>query len=300
MHDLPVRDLKDKCVLITGAGRGIGKRLALGFAQAGARVGLLARTQAQLDLAQLEIEHSGGLSMSLRADVRDYEQVLAAVQRMTVHFGPPQVLVCAAGVLGPIGALAQASPAAWREAVDTNLLGAFHACRAVLPGMRELRSGKLLLLADTGAEIGRPFFSAYAASKAALVRLAESLAEEVREDNIQVNCFNPGPAYTSLTDEILRAPGVSDHDRAEALQVRTTGGTAPDKQIQARFVSGLQPFQSHQRQADPHLRRLAPPRVLHALPRHLLAAPPHPLLAACPEATAAVPSYAPLVSEPRP
>jgi NAD(P)-dependent dehydrogenase (short-subunit alcohol dehydrogenase family) len=98
--------------------------------------------------------------------------------------------------------------------------------------MRELRSGKLLLLADTGAEIGRPFFSAYAASKAALVRLAESLAEEVREDNIQVNCFNPGPAYTSLTDEILRAPGVSDHDRAEALQVRTTGGTSPDKQIQ--------------------------------------------------------------------
>jgi len=232
VRDLPVRDLNDKCVLITGAGRGIGKRLALGFAQAGARVGLLARTQAELDLAQLEIEHSGGISMSLRADVRDYEQVLAAVQRMTIRFGPPQVLVCAAGVLGPIGALAQASPAAWREAVDTNLVGAFHACRAILPGMREQRSGKLLLLADTGAEIGRPFFSAYAASKAALVRLAESLAEEVREDNIQVNCFNPGPAYTSLTDEILRAPGVSDHDRAEALQVRTTGGTAPDKQIQ--------------------------------------------------------------------
>jgi NAD(P)-dependent dehydrogenase (short-subunit alcohol dehydrogenase family) len=232
VRDLPVRDLNDKSVLITGAGRGIGKRLALGFAQAGARVGLLARTKAELDLAQLEIEHSGGIALSLRADVRDYEQVIAAVQRMTVRFGPPQVLVCAAGVLGPIGGLAGSNPSAWREVVDTNLVGTFHACRAVLPVMRELRCGKLLLLADTGAEIGRPYFSAYAASKAALVRLAESLAEEVREDNIQVNCLNPGAAYTSMTDEILRAPGISDRDRADALQVRTTGGTAPDRQIQ--------------------------------------------------------------------
>jgi len=232
VRDSVVRDLSEKSVLITGAGRGIGKRLAVGFAQAGARVGLLARTKAELDLAQLEIEHSGGIALSLRADVRDYEQVVAAVQRMTARFGPPQVLVCAAGVLGPVGGLAGSSPAAWREVVDTNLVGTFHACRAVLPVMRELRSGKLLMLVDTGAEIGRPFFSAYAASKAALVRLAESLAEEVREDNIQANCLNPGAAYTSMTDEILRAPGISDRDRADALQVRTTGGTTPEKQIQ--------------------------------------------------------------------
>ena len=232
VRDSVVRDLSEKSVLITGAGRGIGKRLAVGFAQAGARVGLLARTKAELDLAQLEIEHSGGIALSLRADVRDYEQVVAAVQRMTARFGPPQVLVCAAGVLGPVGGLAGSSPGAWREVVDTNLVGTFHACRAVLPVMRELRSGKLLMLVDTGAEIGRPFFSAYAASKAALVRLAESLAEEVREDNIQANCLNPGAAYTSMTDEILRAPGISDRDRADALQVRTTGGTTPEKQIQ--------------------------------------------------------------------
>ena len=232
MRDLPVRDLAGKSVLVTGAGRGIGKRLAVGFAKAGARVGLVARTRAELDLAQLEIEHSGGVALGLRADVRDYDQVLTAVQRQTARFGPPQVVICAAGVLGPVGALATASPTAWREAIETNLVGAFHACRAVLPAMRELRAGKLLLLADTGAEVGRPYFSAYAASKAGLVRFAESLAEEVREDNIQVNCLNPGAAYTSMTDEILRAHGISDRDRADALQVRASGGTAPEKQIQ--------------------------------------------------------------------
>ena len=227
-----MRGLKDKSILITGAGRGIGKRLALGFAHAGARVGLLARTKTELDLAHLEIEHSGGVAMRLRADVREYDQMVSAVDRMAIQFGPPNVLVCAAGVLGPIGPLAEADPGAWREAVETNLLGAFHACRAVLPSMRERRAGKIVLLVDTGAETGRPTLAAYAATKTALVRMAESLAEEVREYNIQVNCMNPGAAYTSMTDEILSASGSSDRDRAEALQVRTNSPIAPEKQIQ--------------------------------------------------------------------
>ena len=79
----PVRGLKDKSILVTGAGRGIGKRLALGFTQAGARVGLLARTKAELDLAHLEIEHSGGIAMRLRADVREYGQVVGAVEKLS-------------------------------------------------------------------------------------------------------------------------------------------------------------------------------------------------------------------------
>jgi NAD(P)-dependent dehydrogenase (short-subunit alcohol dehydrogenase family) len=85
---------------------------------------------------------------------------------------------------------------------------------------------------DAGAETGRPTLAAYAATKTALVRFAESLAEEVREDNIQVICVNPGAAYTSMTDEIRAASGASDRDRADALQVRTNGGILPEKQIQ--------------------------------------------------------------------
>jgi len=134
-------DLKDKSVLITGAGRGIGKRLALGLAQLGARVGLLSRSQPEIDLAKLEIEQAGGNALRLRADVRDLEQMMAAADRMRAVFGSLDVLVAAAGVLGPIGPLAGNKPKAWGELIDVNLLGTIHSVRAVLPGMVEKRSG---------------------------------------------------------------------------------------------------------------------------------------------------------------
>jgi 3-oxoacyl-[acyl-carrier protein] reductase len=226
-------------VLITGAGRGIGKRLALGFAEMGAKVGLLARSKAELDLARLEIEHAGGDAMRIRADVRDFEQVCAAVDRMRVHYGGVHVLICAAGIQGPIGPLKDTPPRAWAETVEVNLLGVMHPCRAVLPHMVERRSGKIIVLAGGGAENARPNFSAYAASKTAVVRLVETLAEEVRESNIQVNSMAPGGTYTSMTDEILRAGDRAGHRDLEIAQrVRITGGVPPERQVQlAAFLA---------------------------------------------------------------
>ncbi|MFB3827416.1 MAG: SDR family NAD(P)-dependent oxidoreductase [Bryobacteraceae bacterium] len=223
----------EKSVLITGAGRGIGKRLALGFAAAGWRVGLLARSQAELDLAKLEIEHSGGSALRIRADVRDFEQMTAAVERMRAAFGGVDALAAAAGVQGPIGPLADVRPRAWAETVETNLFGVMHVCRAVLPGMIERRGGKIIIVAGGGAAYARPNFSAYAASKAAVVRMAETLAEEVRDHNIQVNCLAPGGTYTHMTDEIIHAgerAGAKEIEDAET--VRLTGGAPAEKQIQ--------------------------------------------------------------------
>ena len=223
----------NKTVLITGAGRGIGKRLALGFAEQGARIGLLARSKAELDLADLEISHNGGTSLRLRADVRDYEQVCAAVERVKALCGHIHVLVCAAGIQGPIGPLADAEPKSWAETIEINLIGAMHACRAVLPQMMEQRSGKIILLSGAGAEAPRENFSAYAASKAALARMAETMADELLEYNIQVNCLTPGGTYTNMTDEILHAEDRAGwKERDLAAEVRRTGGVAPDKQIQ--------------------------------------------------------------------
>jgi 3-oxoacyl-[acyl-carrier protein] reductase len=228
-----LRNIKDKGVLITGAGRGIGKRLAIGFAMQGARVGLLARTKAELDAANLEIEHAGGTSLRMRASVTDYEQLSAAVDRMKMHYGNLEVLICAAGVQGPIAPLAETSPRAWAETIEINLIGAMNSVRAVLPHMIEKRRGKIIVLSGRGGADPRPSFSAYAASKAGLVRFVESVAEEVRDHNVQINAMAPGGAYTSMTDEILKAGERAGWKEAEeAVQVRLTGGVAPEKQMQ--------------------------------------------------------------------
>ena len=230
---LQTSSIKDCGILITGAGRGIGKRLAIGLALMGARVGLLARSKAELDLAALEIEHAGGTSLRIRADVRDYEQIVAATERMRVHFGRLDAVICAAAIQGPIGPLAECDPKAWAETTETNLVGVMHTCRAALPQMLSAKRGKLLLLTGGGATKPRPNFSAYAAAKTGLVRFAECLAAEVQAENVQVNCMAPGAAYTNMTDEILRAGDSAGwREQEEAQQVRQSGGIAPEKQIQ--------------------------------------------------------------------
>lgn len=234
--------LKNAGVLVTGAGRGLGKRLAIGFAAAGARVGLLARSKAQLDLAHLEIEHAGGTALRIRADVTDLEQMCAAVDRMKVQYGGIHAVVCAAGIQGPIGPLAESIPKAWVETIQVNLIGVMYTCRAVLPHMIERRAGKIIVLTGGGAGNARPNFSAYAAAKAGVVRLVETLAEEVREHNIQVNCMSPGGTYTSMTDDILRAGERAGwKEQEDAIEIRQTGGIAPEKQIQlALFLASEQ------------------------------------------------------------
>jgi 3-oxoacyl-[acyl-carrier protein] reductase len=229
-------------VLVTGAGRGIGKRLAIGFASVGAKVGLLARSKAELDLAHLEIEHAGGNALRIRADVTDFEQVNSAVERMRRDYGGVSVLVCAAAVQGPIGPFVDQPHKAWAEIVHVNVLGVANACKAVLPHMIERRSGKIIVLTGGGSSSARPNFSVYAASKAAVVRLVETIAEEVRDHNIQVNCMGPGGTYTHMTDEILRAgERAGEKEMDDALEIRRTGGVAPEKQIQlALFLASEQ------------------------------------------------------------
>jgi 3-oxoacyl-[acyl-carrier protein] reductase len=238
-----VHSSKTVTVLVTGAGRGIGKRLAIGFATKSARVGLLARSKPELDLCHLEIEHAGGNALRIRADVSDCEQVAASVERMRVHFGSPvQVLVCAAAMQGPIGPFTDTSPKVWEEVIRTNLMGVMNACRAVLPGMIQQRSGKIIVLTSAAGSQARPNLAIYAATKAAVVSFVESVAEEVRDHNVQINCMAPGASYTHMTDQILAAG-----DRAgwreieEAEQVRLTGGTTAEKQIElALFLASEQ------------------------------------------------------------
>jgi len=228
-----LRSPQDVNVLITGAGRGIGKRLALGFSHTRAKIGLLGRSQGELDVTRLEIEDSGGTAIRLRADVRNFDQMAAAVDRMTREWGDIHVLIANAAVQGPIGPFAESRPALWQEVFETNVMGVMNSCRAVLPKMLERRAGKIIVISGQGAGSPRPRFAAYASSKAAIVRFVECVAEEVRDDNVQMNCMFPGETYTSMTDEILHAgekAGMHEIEAAEKVQV--TGGTLSDKQIQ--------------------------------------------------------------------
>jgi len=238
-----VQSLKTVPVLVTGAGRGIGKRLAIGFAGQGARVGLLARSKAELDLCHLEIEHAGGNALRIRTDVADFEQVAAAVERMRVQFGAAvQVLICAAAVQGPIGPFAETAPRSWNEVIHTNLIGVMNACRAVLPSMIERRHGKIIVLTGGSGSQARPNFAAYAATKTAVVSFVESVAEEVRDHNIQINCMAPGSSYTHMTDQVLAAGEKAGwREIEEAQQVRLTGGVTAEKQIElALFLASEQ------------------------------------------------------------
>lgn len=232
-------EFKDKGVLITGAGRGIGKRLAMGFAAEGARVGLLARSKAEIDLTQLEIEHTGGTALRLRADVRDLDQVTRAIDFMHARFGEIHIMICAAAIQGPVGPFLENTPTHWIETIQTNLIGVMHCCAAVLPEMTQRRSGKVIAMSGGGSSRPRPNFSAYAAAKAGLARLIETLAEELRDSNVQVNCMSPGGTYTHMTDEILRAGDKAGRkDEEIAMEVRLTGGVAPQRQMAlAKFLA---------------------------------------------------------------
>ena len=229
-------------VLVTGAGRGIGKRLAIGFAARGAKVGLLARSKAEIDLCHLEIGHAGGSASKILADVRDYERMTAVMHQMRIDLGGVDVLVCAAAVQGPIGPFVETQPKAWQEAIETNLVGVMNCCRAVLPQMIERRSGKIIVLAGGGARQGRPNFSLYAATKTALVRFVESVAEEVSPHNVQINCLSPGGSYTHMTDQILAAGERAGWREIEdAQQIRMTGGVTAERQVElAVFLASQQ------------------------------------------------------------
>lgn len=233
-------EFRNKNILVTGAGRGLGKRLALGFARLGAKIALMSRSKAELDLAHIEIEQAGGNAVRIRADVTDPEQLTLAVDRARVVFGGPiDILVCAAAVHGPIDSFLNSPQKAWTETLTVNLLGVAHACRAVLPAMIEKRSGKILILTCDAQSTPELNFSAYSTSKAALIRFGESLAAEVLDHNVQVNCFDPGPAYTHLTDEIIRAENRVDSKLvASARETRRTGGASPDVQLEhAAFLA---------------------------------------------------------------
>jgi len=222
--------LAGKAAIITGAGRGIGRAIALAFAQEGADMLVASRTLSEVADTAEEAQALGRRALALKVDVSNREEVERMVARALEEFGKVDILVNNAGVYGSIGPLADNDPEKWVQTVRINLFGSFFCARAVLPFMIRQRRGKIINLSGGGAASPLPNFSAYAASKAAIVRLTETLAEEVKGFSIQVNAIAPGAVNTRLMDEILAAGAAAGEEMlARTRRQKETGGVAPER-----------------------------------------------------------------------
>ena len=225
---------ENKVVLITGAGRGIGRAIALAFSREGAGLVLVSRTKNELEEVAASSAEFGTRPIVMPADVTRLAEVEHAAATALAMRGRVDIAVAAAGVLGPVGPLWKANPFDWERTLRVNLLGAFHLCRTVLPHMLREGTGKILLVAGGGGSTPFPLFSAYAASKAAVVRLAETLAEEVRESGVQVNALAPGLVDTQLLREVDAAgPRAGGHGERVRLALAEKSGLTPEGEVAA-------------------------------------------------------------------
>lgn len=200
----PPYPLDGKTAIITGASRGIGLTLARAFLDAGCAVMLAARDPARLRRAEESCARPGGRLSSTVCDVSDPAQVGALAEATVARFGTVDILINNAAILGPVGAAWETSAERWSEALRVNVLGPYLCCRAVLPIMVAKRRGKIINVAGRGAAAPWPRFSAYGVSKTAVVRFTETLAEEARPHNVQVNVMAPGANDTGMFREAAR------------------------------------------------------------------------------------------------
>jgi NAD(P)-dependent dehydrogenase (short-subunit alcohol dehydrogenase family) len=223
-------NLAGETTIVTGGGRGIGEAVALEFARAGANLVLFARTRAEVERVAHQAEKCGARAVALSGDVsrRSDTQRLAATARK--RFGRIDVLVNAAGVYGPIGPLVENDMDEWARAIEINLLGTVFCLHAVMPHMIAQRKGVVVNFSGGGAVAPFPCFSAYGASKAAVVRLTETVAEEVKPYKVRINTIAPGAVNTRLLDQVLAAGKRAGAEfYAKSLAQKSDGGTPPER-----------------------------------------------------------------------
>ena len=223
--------LAGKRAVITGASQGLGQSIAKLFAKEGADVLICARSADDLRLAeeQIRAEARGKVAAKV-ASIASEADVRALVEEAEEKLGGLDVLVCNAGIYGPKGPLDELDWASWVDAIQINLLGTVLCCRLFLPLLRKSPRGKIILLSGGGATKPLPFLSAYAASKAGVVRFGETLAGELAESGIDVNSVAPGALNTRMLQEVLDAgpEKVGAAFYRASIEQREKGGTPLD------------------------------------------------------------------------
>jgi 3-oxoacyl-[acyl-carrier protein] reductase len=221
--------LDGRAAVVTGGSQGFGLAVARALVADGADVLICARDGELVEKAARSLTaeaDSRRRVLSVKADVSRPEDAERVVRTAVDAFGRLDVLVNNAGVYGPMGPVEDVDWGDWVRAIEINLMGTVLPCRAALPHMKRAGRGKIINLSGGGATAPLPRMSAYAASKAAVVRFTETLAEEVRADGIDVNAVAPGALNTRLLDEVLAAgpAKVGEQFHRKSLQQKDDGG----------------------------------------------------------------------------
>ncbi len=222
--------LEAETVLVTGAGRGIGRAIAEACAGAGASVTLLARSRDQIEQTAQAIGSAGGRVLPVVGDVTSAADVKRAVAETEQRFGPVSVLVSNAGITGPYAPIWDADGDEWWRTQEVHVHGAFLCTRAVYPGMVARGGGRIIIISSRAAERGGANLSAYQIAKASQLRFAEALAAEGAVEGIRAWAVHPGNVLTQFTDEPLRRADAQKYmpefvSRNKALKADPSIGT---------------------------------------------------------------------------
>ncbi|TDO20115.1 3-ketoacyl-ACP reductase [Pedobacter duraquae] len=201
-----MESIQGKNALITGAGKGIGRAVAIALAQEGVNLGLIARTQSDLETLAAEVKQYHIKTAIAVVDISDMEAVNSAVAAISAELGPIDILINNAGIAS-FGKFMELEPARWEEIVRVNVFGAYYTTRAVLPAMIEKQAGDIINISSTAGKNGAAVTSAYSASKFALIGLSESLMQEVRKHNIRVSTLTPSTVASDLSKELNLTDG---------------------------------------------------------------------------------------------
>jgi NADP-dependent 3-hydroxy acid dehydrogenase YdfG len=197
--------LEGRVAIVTGAGRGIGRAVALALAGEGAAVVLAARSRADLAAVAAEIKEAGGRALAVPTDVTQDAAVEALAEQTAAELGRTDVLVTSAGAAA-FGQFADSKPGDWEQMLALNLRSVMVCCRAVLPAMLRQRSGLILNVASIAAKRALPGSAVYTATKAGVVGFSRVLAEEMRPHGVRVGVLVPGAVDTPIWDSLGASP----------------------------------------------------------------------------------------------
>jgi NAD(P)-dependent dehydrogenase (short-subunit alcohol dehydrogenase family) len=217
--------LSGRNAVVTGGTQGLGRAIVEAFLAEGASVAFCARTAAEVAAAQQALEEKLRPGQWVEGHVCDVSEPSAVAEMFTrvLARGPLHVVVSNAAIHGPIGPTESIDIEGWDRAWRINVTGSLLVCQHAVRAMKATGGGRIVTVSGGGAASPRPNFATYAATKAAVVRLTETLAEEVRTDGIAVNAIAPGTLRTRLADEVLAAGATRAGDEAEKLRTALSG-----------------------------------------------------------------------------